>query len=76
MCIRDRQEGVSLGLERAEEACIRLNGEPVPMKDCGWYVDRAISTVPLPPLRAGENRLEVTWPYGPRSGLELSLIHI
>ena len=35
---------------------IRLNGEPVPMKDCGWYVDRAISTVPLPPLRAGENR--------------------
>lgn len=64
------QERVSLGLERAEEACIRLNGEPVPMKACGWYVDRAISTVPLPPLRAGENRLEVTWPYGPRSGLE------
>lgn len=63
-------QGVSLGLERAREARVCLNGEPVAMDVTGWYVDRAISTLSLPPLREGENRLEVTWPYGPRSGLE------
>ena len=59
-----------LALEEPENARVRLNGAPVPMRPAGWYVDRDIVTIPLPPLRAGDNRLEIRVPIGRRTNTE------
>lgn len=63
-------EGVKLALEDHETAQITLNGEAVPSIADGWYVDKAIRTVPLPGLKKGDNVLEVTVPIGRRTNLE------
>jgi hypothetical protein len=62
--------GAHLAMEDAKDAVIFLNGQPVPSAVDGWYVDRAIHTVALPDLSAGENLLEVTVPLGRRTHLE------
>ena len=59
-----------LALEDAETSVIVLNGEAVSSTIDGWYVDKAISTVSLPALNAGENILEITVPIGRRTNLE------
>lgn len=53
----------SLALENADETTLILNGEPVPSKITGYYVDPAIKTVALPDLKPGENVLELEMPY-------------
>lgn len=53
-----------LALEEPDQAVIRLNGETVRAEPVGYYVDRAIEKVPLPPLLQGKNILEVTVPFG------------
>lgn len=63
-------EGAMLGMEDHETAYIALNGETVPAVPTGWYVDKAIRTIPLPALRTGENLLEITVPIGRRTNLE------
>ena len=60
----------SLGLEDAEISTITWNGEAVPSKAEGYYVDRSIQTVALPPLKRGDNILRVTLPYAERSNCE------
>ncbi len=65
-----RLEGLTLALERPEECTICWNGTPVSSTVTGWYVDRAIRTVALPAVEAGENTLTLCYPYGRRSGLE------
>ena len=62
--------GIRLALERAEQSRIWLNGQEVAAAPDGWYVDKAIQTVPLPESIVGENILEVTQPIGERAGLE------
>jgi len=59
-----------LALEDAEQTSIRFNGQPVPSAVCGWYVDRAIQTVALPPIHPGDNLLELRVPIGRRTHLE------
>ena len=59
-----------LGLEDPELTEIWLDGESVPVKDTGWYVDRAIRTVPLPALSVGGHVLELRVPIGRRTNLE------
>lgn len=61
-CSEQSLTGVSLALERAEEARIWLNGEEVPVAVSGWYVDEDIRTVPLPTVQAGMNELTVLLP--------------
>ena len=65
-------EGVPLllGLEDAKDTEITWNGRPVPSVPQGWYVDRAIETIPLPPPVQGENILEALLPIGRRTNLE------
>lgn len=63
-------EGALLGLEEPEHAAITLNGQPVSPQPVGWYVDKCIETLPLPPLVYGENLLEVRVPIGKRTNLE------
>lgn len=58
----------SLGYEYAEE--VSLNGERVSVCPNGYFVDKAIHTMPLPPLKRGENELIVRVPISERVSLE------
>lgn len=62
--------GVHLALECAESTEITLNGVRVPSNVDGFYVDRAIKTVPLPDIPAGASVLELASPFGRRTAIE------
>ena len=49
---------------------ITLNGKDIPVEKVGYFTDRHIYTTPLPGIRAGENELTVTVPFGKRISLE------
>ncbi len=63
-------EGVKLAIEEPENSKIVFNGNQIESKADGWYVDKALETVPLTPILKGENILEVTVPIGERTNLE------
>lgn len=63
-------EGAHLALEDAALCAVSLNGQAVPGIADGWYVDRCIETLPLPPLHRGDNILLVEVPLSKRSNLE------
>ncbi len=60
----------SLALEDAEQATILLDGVTVPSAVTGYYTDKSIKTVALPPIKAGEHKLEVILPFGRRTNTE------
>lgn len=57
-----------LAFEEAE--AIWLNGENVPVNKNGWFTDKEIYTVELPPLRKGSNTLTVRAPISERLSIE------
>lgn len=59
-----------LGLEDADMTQICFNGMPVEKKKAGWFVDRCIEKIMLPPIQKGENLLEISVPVGIRTNLE------
>ncbi len=59
-----------LALEAAETTKIIFNGEAVESKIAGWYTDKSIKTVALPPLRKGKNTFEFEMPFGKRTAAE------
>ena len=61
---------VHLALEDADVAEISLNGQAVLAKPDGWYVDKAIGTVPLGELPQGDSHIDVVIPFGKRIGME------
>lgn len=63
-------EGAKLAIEGAENLQIVWNAQAVESTVTGWYVDKAIKTVALPPVKAGDNVLEVAVPFGTRTYLE------
>ncbi len=63
-------DGTSLALEDAETAEITLNGNAVDNAVTGWYVDKSIKTVALPPIKAGMNILTVKLPLGNHTNTE------
>ena len=63
-------EGAHLAIEDAELWQLKWNGVSVPSTVDGWYVDKSIKTVALPPLKAGENILEAEIPFGKRTNVE------
>ena len=63
-------EGASLAIEDAERVKLTFNGEAVPAVVTGWYTDKSIKTVALPPIRKGANILEAEIPLGKRTNLE------
>lgn len=63
-------EAPQLALEEPELTEITLNGQEVVGEVCGWYVDKDIQSVRLPPLQVGDNLLEVRVPIGRRTNLE------
>ena len=61
---------VKLALEDADLAQITCNGVAVTARPDGWFTDKCIGTVAIGNLRAGENILEVTLPFGRRTNIE------
>lgn len=61
---------VHLAIEKPDPYDIFLNGIPVTKTADGWYFDRNIPTLPLPPLRLGVNEIIVTCSYKNRYELE------
>lgn len=70
--IRSEIEGVipKLAGELVEDSRVWFNGVEIPCKPDGWYVDRAIVTLPLLPLVKGSNVIEVELPFGVTSNTE------
>lgn len=62
--------GALLAVENPKKLKIRFNGENVDNTPVGWYTDREIKTVKLPDIKAGENVLEISMPFGLRTDLE------
>lgn len=62
--------GALIALENGAKAKITLNGEAVTEPPCGYYVDKNIVTRALPPIKKGENALEISVPFGVRTDLE------
>ena len=63
-------ENAALAIEDADKITLTLNGEAVEKKITGYFTDEAIQTILLPAICKGENVLEVTIPYGPRTNPE------
>jgi hypothetical protein len=61
---------VSIGLEDIENSKVYLNEKPVEMTTAGYYVDKAISVIPMPNVQIGTNHLTVEVEYNQKSGLE------
>lgn len=61
---------VMIGVERPEKMSMKWNGQAITSESCGFYVDKAIRTIPLPEVVCGENLLEITMPFGLRTDLE------
>ncbi|MCL2189097.1 MAG: hypothetical protein FWC16_09285 [Defluviitaleaceae bacterium] len=61
---------ISLALENAEQTQIMWNGARVNAGCTGYYVDKSISTVPLPSLKIGENTLMLKIPFGKATDVE------
>lgn len=59
-----------LGIERPENCKVWLNGEAAATEPLGYYVDRAISVIPLPGVRMGENELKLEVRYHQKTNLE------
>ncbi len=63
-------EGAMLATEDADLVEITLNGEKVKNDIVGFFTDESIEKIPLPKLAAGENVLELRYPYGERTNIE------
>jgi hypothetical protein len=61
--------GLELAMENAGITRVSLNGEGAgPVR--GWYVDKCIGKVKLPPVKPGTNVLELVLPYGKKIDVE------
>ena len=59
-----------LAVEDAERVTVSLNGQLVPGVVQGYFTDRAIQTIPLPPILCGQNVLELHIPVNYKSRIE------
>ena len=59
-----------LALETPEVAKITFSGQPVDNKPSGWYIDKSIKALRLPPLMKGNNTIEIEYPFGKRTATE------
>lgn len=63
-------KGAKLALERASDSRLWIDGVAVKARPEGYWVGRALSTIPLPDLAPGQRILEVEQPVGPGTMLE------
>lgn len=69
LCDREIAD-VKMAMEDAELAYVVVNGVAVKFDTDGWFTDKAIHTFPIGALKAGENIIEVTIPFGKRTNTE------
>ncbi len=62
--------GAQLAIEQPHLAQITLNGLSVDTTPVGWFTDKSIKILDLPPLPAGESTLIVRLPYFKKTNLE------
>ena len=67
-------EGARLAIEDAEKLKLKWNGRQIDNTLVGWYADKAIKTVALPPICVGENVLEADIPFGKRTAVEWAYV--
>ncbi|OCF32064.1 glycoside hydrolase family 2 [Kwoniella heveanensis BCC8398] len=63
-------ENASLAIESPDKVKALLDGQPLDLKSSGWWVDKAIKTVPLPSITKGQHTLELEYDYGMLTALE------
>jgi len=63
-------QDAQLALEDAEKVTIFVDGEKIPNKAIGWYVDESIKCVPLPFLEAGQHEIEIHLAYNAKTNVE------
>jgi hypothetical protein len=66
-------EGTELALENAAFTQVSLNGVKAGPPQ-GWYVDKCIGRLRLPPIKAGTNTLELAVPYGRKVDVEAAYL--
>jgi len=73
-CASDIKGLINLALEDADRITIRLDGKEIPSEKNGWWVDEAITTVPIVPegevLSKGTHTLELDIPFGLLTNVE------
>jgi hypothetical protein len=62
--------GSTLALEHLDQATLRLDGQPVKIRDAGWWTDESIRLTTLPRIAAGRHLMEVDLPFTPEGSLE------
>lgn len=62
--------GALFAIEHPELAVITFNGQKIDTDPVGFFTDKSIKTLPLPPIRIGENVVDVTLPLGDRTATE------
>lgn len=65
---------IKLALEHAEDTKIIWNDTIVESRTDGYYADEKIQTVTLPPLRKGNNLLQLELPFGEGTDVENSFL--
>ncbi len=63
-------KGAQLALECPETAKVYFNGKAVSADVCGYYVDRSIKTINMPPIPRGDSVLTLVLPFGKRTAAE------
>lgn len=63
-------ENPMLALENATDTIIIVNGSCVESKISGWYVDRSINVIKIPPIYAGKNEIALEIPFGKKTVVE------
>lgn len=63
-------EKSTLALEDAEDVHIVFNGWHISSEPTGWWVDESIGTISLPAFSAGQQILELTYPFGALTNIE------
>lgn len=63
-----------LAIEKPDAVKVTLNGKDVDAAPNGYFADRYIGRIPLPPFKKGENVLEVICPLGPRTSVECAYL--
>lgn len=66
--------GAFLATEEPEICKIIFNGQNVENKINGYFTDKSIGKIPLPPIKKGSNELIITYPIGPRAFAESCFI--
>lgn len=59
-----------LAMEEASRVSVRFDGRAISSRTAGWWVDEAIQTIKLPPLKQGRSELLVSIPFSRKTNLE------